>query len=80
MPTIHGFILTAWSLAGIVGPMLNAYVYEKTHSYQQSLYVFGGAFVIALIISLLMKLELKRMHRHYTSLEVEAARPHTHDV
>ncbi|MGJ8641636.1 MAG: OFA family MFS transporter [Opitutaceae bacterium] len=61
MPTIHGFILTAWSLAGIVGPMLNAYVYEKTHSYQQSLYVFGGAFVVALIISLLMKLETKRL-------------------
>lgn len=80
MPTIHGFILTAWSLAGIVGPMLNAYVYEKTHSYQQSLYVFGGAFVVALIISLLMKIELKRMHRHYSSLEVETARPHTHDV
>jgi OFA family oxalate/formate antiporter-like MFS transporter len=78
MPTIHGFILTAWSLAGIVGPMLNAFVYEKTHSYQQSLYVFGGAFVVALIISLLMKLELKRLDRHYTNLEVEAARPHTH--
>jgi OFA family oxalate/formate antiporter-like MFS transporter len=80
MPTIHGFILTAWSLAGIVGPMLNAYVYEKTHSYQQSLYVFGGAFVVALIISLLMKIELKRLHRHYSALEVEEARPHTHDM
>ncbi len=61
MPTIHGFILTAWSLAGIVGPMLNAYVYEQTNSYQQSLYVFGGAFVVALIVSLLMKLEIRRL-------------------
>lgn len=61
MPTIHGFILTAWSLAGIVGPMLNAYVYEQTHSYQQSLYVFGGAFVVALGIALLMKLEIRRI-------------------
>lgn len=80
MSAIQGFVLTAWSLAGIVGPMLNAYVYEKTHSYQQSLYVFGGAFVVALIISLLMKFELQRLQRHYSSLEVEAARPHTHDV
>ena len=78
MPTIHGFILTAWSLAGIVGPMLNAYVYEQTNSYQQSLYVFGAAFVVALIIALLMKIELKRLDRHYDRLEVEAARPHTH--
>ncbi len=61
MPTIHGFILTAWSLAGIVGPMLNAYVYERTQSYQQSLYVFGGAFVVALAVSLLMKLEVRRL-------------------
>ncbi len=61
MPTIHGFILTAWSLAGIVGPLLNSYVYEQTKSYQQSLYIFGGAFVIALIVSLLMKIEMKRV-------------------
>ena len=62
MPTIHGLILTAWSLAGIAGPMLNAYVYQKTHSYQGSLYIFGGVFVLALIISLLMKIELKKAH------------------
>ena len=61
MPTIHGFILTAWSLAGIVGPMLNSYVYEQTQSYQQSLYIFGGAFVLALIVSLLMKIEVRKV-------------------
>ena len=61
MPTIHGFILTAWSLAGIVGPLLNAYVYEQTNSYQQSLYIFGGAFALALVVSLLMKLEMRRV-------------------
>lgn len=64
MPTIHGFILTAWSLAGIVGPMLNAYVYERTESYQQSLYIFGGAFAIALIVALLMKLEMRKVQSH----------------
>ncbi|SMO55154.1 OFA family MFS transporter [Gracilimonas mengyeensis] len=66
MPTIHGFILTAWSLAGIVGPLLNAYVYEQTKSYQQSLYVFGGAFVVALVVSLLMKLEIRRIQKPAT--------------
>ena len=70
LPTIHGFILTAWSLAGIVGPMINAYVYKQTHSYQLSLYVFGAAFVVALIISILMHLEIRRIRRHYSSLEV----------
>lgn len=61
MPTIHGFILTAWSLAGIVGPMLNAYVYEQTSSYQQSLYIFGGAFVVALAVAILMRYEVRRV-------------------
>lgn len=69
MPTIHGFILTAWSLAGIVGPLLNAYVYEQTNSYQQSLYIFGGAFVLALVVSLLMKIEMRRVQELAASRE-----------
>lgn len=80
MPTIHGYILTAWSAAGIVGPMINAFVYDKTGSYQQSLYIFGGAFIIALIVSILMHIEIKRMRRHYSNLEVEAHRKHSHGV
>ncbi|NWK54019.1 OFA family MFS transporter [Verrucomicrobiaceae bacterium N1E253] len=80
MPTIHGYILTAWSAAGIVGPMINAFVYEKTGSYQQSLYIFGAAFIIALIVSVLMHFEIKRMRRHYSSLEVEEQRTHAHGV
>ncbi len=63
MPTIHGLILTAWSLAGIVGPLLNSYIYEQTQSYQQSLYIFGGAFVVALIVALLMKIEVRRVKK-----------------
>jgi OFA family oxalate/formate antiporter-like MFS transporter len=61
MPTIHGYILTAWSLAGVVGPRLNAEVYERTGSYQLSLYLFGGVFLVALIVSLLMKIEVGRL-------------------
>lgn len=80
MPTIHGYILTAWSLAGVCGPTINSFVYQQTGSYQKSLYVFGGAFVLALIVAILMKFEIKRLKRHYTNAEVEAARPHTHDV
>ncbi|ADE55546.1 OFA family MFS transporter [Coraliomargarita akajimensis] len=80
MPTIHGYILTAWSLAGVCGPMINSFVYQRTQSYEGSLYIFAGAFVIALIVSILMKVEIKRIQRNYSNAEVEAARPHTHDV
>jgi OFA family oxalate/formate antiporter-like MFS transporter len=80
MPTIHGYILTAWSLAGVVGPMINAFVYERTQSYTISLYIFGSAFIVALVIAFLMKFEIKRLHRHFSDDEVEAARPYLHDV
>lgn len=65
MPTIHGMLLTAWSLAGIAGPLLNSAVYERTHDYRLSLYIFGGAFGVALLISLLMKVEIHRMARRH---------------
>lgn len=80
MPTIHGFILTAWSAAGIIGPWINSKVYEMTGSYQQSLYIFGAAFIVALIVSILMHFEIRRMRRHYSNLEVEAQRKHSHGV
>lgn len=80
MPTIHGYILTAWSAAGIVGPMINAFVYDKTGSYQQSLYIFGGAFVIALIVSVLMHFEIRRIRQYYSQMQVEDERKHLHGV
>jgi len=69
MPTIHGYILTAWSLAGVVGPMINSYVYERTQSYQASLYLFGSAFVLALVVSVLMRLEVRRRRQPSVSGE-----------
>jgi len=66
MPTIHGMLLTAWSLAGIAGPLLNSAVYQRTHDYRLSLYIFGGAFAAALVIALLMKIEIRRLERKST--------------
>jgi OFA family oxalate/formate antiporter-like MFS transporter len=80
MPTIHGYILTAWSLAGVVGPMLNAFVYEQTNSYQTSLYIFGSAFLFALLIAIAMKFEGRRIQRRYSEGEIEAERPHLHGL
>ena len=73
MPTIHGYILTAWSLAGICGPTINSFVYERTQSYQMSLYIFGSAFVVALVVSLLMKIEIKRLKRHYSKTAADGS-------
>ncbi|MCO4844693.1 MAG: hypothetical protein KC427_01585 [Sulfurovum sp.] len=58
---IHGYILTAWALAGLVGPIIIAYVKDTTGSYTDTLYVFIGLFVVALITSLLMLANIKKI-------------------
>ncbi|MCE5340945.1 MAG: OFA family MFS transporter [Planctomycetaceae bacterium] len=55
---ILGYILTAWSAAGIVGPMLLAYVRDKTQSYSSTLYIFSGLFIAALLISILLTINI----------------------
>jgi OFA family oxalate/formate antiporter-like MFS transporter len=80
MPTLLGIILTAWSCAGLVGPMLNAYIYEQSQNYQSSLYAFTGLIALALLISVLMRFEIKKIYHHYSSAEVEATRAHNHGI
>lgn len=58
---IHGYILTAWSAAGIVGPMFAAWMKDTTGSYESSLLFFAGLFVIALVISILIRVDIKRI-------------------
>ncbi|ELP5729461.1 OFA family MFS transporter [Vibrio vulnificus] len=52
---IHGYILTAWAAAGLAGPQIAAYLRSVTGSYELTLYIFGGTFVIALAVAMLMK-------------------------
>ncbi len=58
---IHGYILTAWALAGLVGPIIIAYVKDTTGSYTGTLYVFVSLFVVALITSLFMLANIKKI-------------------
>ncbi len=55
LSAIHGRILTAWGLAGIVGPLLLSLIYERTHSYSLTLYFFSGCFVLNLIVAVILK-------------------------
>ncbi len=59
--TIHGFILTAWAAAGLVGPMLITNVRQTTGKYSTSLYVFIIGLVIALIVTILLALDIRRL-------------------
>lgn len=58
---IHGYILTAWAAAGLAGPLIVAKIYESTQSYAWSLYIFAGLFVIALVISIFIRQDIKRL-------------------
>ena len=64
---IHGYILTAWSAAGIVGPTIASVVREKTNSYVISFSIFAGFFVVALVISLLMKANITKIEKQIQS-------------
>lgn len=60
---IHGYILTAWAAAGLAGPMFAAWVKDTTGTYAGSLTVFAGMFVIALIISLLIRIDINQLRK-----------------
>lgn len=58
---IHGYILTAWAAAGLVGPIFATWVREITQSYTETLYIFAGMFVVALVVSLLIRLDIRKL-------------------
>jgi hypothetical protein len=60
---IHGRLLTAWSMAGIFGPVLVNYIREaqlaagvpRDHLYDYTLYILAGMLVVGLICNWLVK-------------------------
>ena len=60
---IHGYVLTAWAAAGLVGPTIIAMVKDSTGSYAETLYVFSGFFIVALLISIAMLINIKSIQK-----------------
>lgn len=60
---IHGMVLTAWALAGVVGPSIYDVVKTNTGSLDATLSIFAGLFVVALIVSLFMRREVVRAQK-----------------
>jgi OFA family oxalate/formate antiporter-like MFS transporter len=52
--TIHGLVLSAWSVAGLTGNQLSAYILTKTGSYNDVLYVLLIMYIVAMIISFVL--------------------------
>jgi MFS family permease len=74
---IHGMLLTAWSAAGIFGPVIVNYIsaYEVAHnvskadSYNLPMYIMAGLLVIGFFCNLAIK-EVDK--RHHMAIESEA--------
>ncbi len=60
---IHGMVLAAWGIAGVVGPTIYDTVKNTTGSLDTTLKVFAGLFVLALIVSILMKLTIEKAYK-----------------
>jgi OFA family oxalate/formate antiporter-like MFS transporter len=58
MGVILGYLLTAWSMAGIVGPTVAAYIYEQTSSYELTFYLFAILLIVAFGLSFLIRRSL----------------------
>lgn len=58
---IHGYILTAWAAAGVVGPILLSAIYDTTNNYNMTLLIFGILFIIALILSFMIRKDMKNI-------------------
>ncbi len=60
---IHGMVLAAWGLAGVVGPTIYDKVKESTGSLDATLSIFAGLFVVALTISIIMKISISQTYK-----------------
>jgi MFS family permease len=77
---IHGRLLTAWSVAGVLGPVLVNYMREsqiaagvaKADAYAVSMHVMTGLLIIGFICNVLVR---PVAARHYFGTEVTGAKP-----
>ena len=67
---IHGMLLTAWSVAGVLGPVLVNYIRQyqidhgvpKAQAYNTTMYILAGLLVVGLLCNLLVKPVAERFH------------------
>lgn len=60
---IHGYILTAWAMGGMAGPLLLSMIYDTSESYTLTMIIFGLLFIVALGLSLWIRKDIKRLSK-----------------
>lgn len=67
---IHGRLLTAWSVAGVLGPVLVNYIRQyqidsgvaKADAYTVTMFIMAGLLVVGFVLNLLMRPVAERFH------------------
>jgi OFA family oxalate/formate antiporter-like MFS transporter len=60
---ILGSVLTAWGIAGIVGPTMTTQLMAHTGNYTLTLQILAGAMAAILIVALLMLAAVRRLRK-----------------
>jgi MFS family permease len=69
---IHGMLITAWSVAGVFGPVLVNYIRQyqiehgvpKADAYNTTMYIMAGLLVVGFVCNLFIKAVNHRFHMH----------------
>jgi OFA family oxalate/formate antiporter-like MFS transporter len=79
---IHGYVLTAWAAAGLVGPILVAWTRQISGSYSGVIMIFLGLFLSAFILSLIIRLDIRRVShtKHHEKADSLAEKTFDADV
>jgi OFA family oxalate/formate antiporter-like MFS transporter len=60
---IHGYLLTTWSLGGLIGPTLVSQIHASTGSYIPVFYVFTGLIIVALVVAYFLREDVRRIQK-----------------
>ena len=69
LSAIHGYLLTAWAAAGVVGPMAVSYIRETTNSYDVTFIIFGILIATAFLTAIAMKILIVRYRKSKAEAE-----------
>lgn len=53
--SIYGLMLTAWGFAGVLGPLLIAFLRETTGAYERALYIIAGIMLVSAIVPFIVR-------------------------
>ncbi|GGF31953.1 MFS transporter [Halobacillus andaensis] len=73
LSAIHGYLLTSWAAAGVVGPMVVSYIRETTNSYEATFLIFGVLIATALLTAIAMKILIVRYRKKQAEPELSPA-------